>query len=137
MVSETTMTPTEVIERLYAAMQARDIEGVLGWLSENVLIVVPGPPGLGAAGAWHGHTGARECLRRLGEGQVTERLERLEQIAEGSTVVSRLHAAAVVRATGRRFETDIVHMFTVTDGKVSRLLDFFDTAALVEAYRPA
>ena len=24
----------------------------------------------------------------------------------------------------------------VTDSKVSRLLDFFDTAALVEAYRP-
>jgi len=51
-------------------------------------------------------------------------------------VVSRLHAAAVVRANGRRFESDIVHMFTVTDSKVSRLLDFFDTAALVEAYRP-
>ena len=33
--------------------------------------------------------------------------------------------------------SDIVNMFTVTDGKVSRLLDFFDTAALVEAYRPA
>ena len=52
-------------------------------------------------------------------------------------MVSRLHAAAVARASGRRFESDIVHMFTVTDGKVSRLLDFFDTAALVEAYRPA
>jgi len=129
------MTPLEVIERLYAAMQAGDIEGVVGWLSEDVLIIVPGPPGWGAAGDWHGHTGARECLRRLGEGQVTERLEFLERIADGPFVVSRIHAAAVVRATGRRFESDIVHMFTVTDGRVSRLLDFFDTAALVAAYR--
>jgi len=130
------MTPSEVIERLYAAMKAGDIEGVLGWLSENVLIIVPGPPGLGAAGDWHGHTGARECFRRLGEGHVTERLEFLDRVADGPIVVSRLHAAAVVRANGRRFESDIVHMFTVTDGKVSRLLDFFDTAALAEAYRP-
>lgn len=130
------MTPVQVIERLYAALQAGDIEGVLGLLSENVLIVVAGPPGLGPAGAWHGHTGARECFRRLGEGQLTERLELLERVAEGPYVVSRLHATAVVRATGRRFDSDIVHMFTVTDGKVSRLLDFFDTAALVEAYRP-
>jgi uncharacterized protein len=137
MVLETPMTPTEVIERFYAAMQAGDIEGVLAWLSENVLIIVPGPPGLGAAGDWHGHTGARECFRRLGEGQVTERLELLERVAEGPFVVARLHLTAVVRATGRRFDSDIVHMFTVTDGKVSRLLAFFDTAARVEAYRPA
>ena len=38
------MTPTEVIERLYAALQAGDIDGLLEWLSENVLIIVPGPP---------------------------------------------------------------------------------------------
>ena len=67
---------------------------------------------------------------------MTERLEFLERVADGPIVVSRLHAAGVARASGRRFESDIVHMFTVTDGKVSRLLDFFDTAALVEAYRP-
>jgi len=66
---------------------------------------------------------------------VTERLDFLERIADGPFVVSRLHVAAVARATGRRFESDIVHLFTVTGGKVSRLLDFFDTAAIVAAYR--
>jgi ketosteroid isomerase-like protein len=129
------MTATEVVDRVYAAMQARDVEGVLAWLTEDVLIVVPGPPGVGAAGDWHGHTGARECLRRLGEGQTSESLEMFERVAEGPYVVARLRGASVVRATGRRFESDIVHMFTVADGKVSRLLDFFDTAALVAAYR--
>jgi ketosteroid isomerase-like protein len=28
-------------------------------------------------------------------------------------------------------------MFTVVNGRITRLLDFFDTAALVEAYRPS
>jgi uncharacterized protein len=127
--------PTDVIEALYAAMQAGDTEGVIGLLSDDVIMVVPGPPGVGGAGTWRGHDGARECFRRLGEGHVTERLDFLERIADGPFVVSRLHVAAVAHATGRRFESDIVHLFTVVDGKVSRLLDFFDTAAIVAAYR--
>jgi ketosteroid isomerase-like protein len=129
------MAPTDVIEALYAAMRAGDTERVIGLLSDDVVMIVPGPPGVGAAGEWRGHDGARECFRRLGEGHVTERLDFLERIADGPFVVSRLHVAAVARATGRRFESDIVHLFTVSDGKVSRLLDFFDTAAIVAAYR--
>ena len=129
------MAPTDVIEALYVAMRAGDTERVIGLLSDDVVMIVPGPPGVGAAGEWRGHDGARECFRRLGEGHVTERLDFLERIADGPFVVSRLHVAAVARATGRRFESDIVHLFTVTGGKVSRLLDFFDTAAIVAAYR--
>jgi len=129
------MAPTDVIEALYAAMRAGDTERVIGLLSDDVVMIVPGPPGVGAAGEWRGHDGARECFRRLGEGHVTDRLDFLERIADGPFVVSRLHVAAVARATGRRFESDIVHLFTVTGGKVSRLLDFFDTAAIVAAYR--
>ena len=37
--------------------------------------------------------------------------------------------------TGKTFESDILHMFTVRGGKVVQLLDFFDTAALAEAHR--
>ena len=129
------MAPPDVIDALYAALRAGDTDRVINLLSEDVLIVVPGPPGVGAAGEWRGHAGARECFRRLGEGHVTERLEFLERLADGPFVVSRLHVVAVARATGRRFESDIVHLFTVSDGKVSRLLDFFDTAAIVAAYR--
>ena len=129
------MTPTEVIDRLYVAMRAGDTDGVIAMLSDDVVIVVPGPPGVGASGEWRGHAGARECFRRLGEGHRTESLEFLERIADGPFGVSRLHGVAVAKATGRRFESDIVHLFTVTDGKVSRLLDFFDTAAITAAYR--
>jgi ketosteroid isomerase-like protein len=128
------MAPADVIDALYAALRAGDTDGVVALLSDDVVMVVPGPDGVGASGEWRGHDGARECFRRLGEGHVTERLEFLERVAEGPYVVSRLHVVAVARATGRRFESDIVHLFTVRDGKVTRLLDFFDTAALVTAY---
>lgn len=129
-----TLTPREVIDALYGAMKSGDIEGVLALLSEDVELVIPGLPGVGAAGHWRGRDAARECFRRLGEGQVTERLDFFERIVFGNTVVSRLHVTAVAKKTGKRFESDIAHFFTVVDGKVTRLLDFFDTAVVREAY---
>jgi len=128
-------TPTHVIDALYAALRAGDADGVIAQLSADVVIVVPGPPGVGAAGEWRGHDGARECFRRLGAGHVTERAEFLERIADGPYVVSRLHVVGVAHGTGRRFESDVLHLFTVVDGKVTRLLDFFDTEAITAAYR--
>ena len=56
-------------------------------------------------------------------------------VAQGDHVVVLLHVVARARATGRSFESDIVHFFTFRDGRITRLLDFFDTAALVEANR--
>src|SRR4029453_4493140 len=82
--------PTDVIEALYAAMQAGDTEGVIGLLSDDVIMVVPGPPGVGGAGTWRGHDGARECFRRLGEGHVTERLHFLGRSRGGAMASSRL-----------------------------------------------
>lgn len=124
----------ELIRRLYEAMQAGDQERMFALMSDDVLLVVPGPPGLGAAGTWRGHAGARECFRRLGEGHVTESLVFHDLIAEGDKVVSRLHVVARAKVSGARFESDILHLFTLRDGKVSELIDFFDTEALARAY---
>lgn len=131
------MDPTanrELIQRLYAAMQAGDQAAMLSLMSEDVRLIVPGPAGLGAAGTWQGHEGARECFRRLGEGHVTESIRFHDLIADADKVVSRLHVVAKAKATGAQFESDILHVFTVRDGKVSELHDFFDTAALAKAY---
>ena len=56
-------------------------------------------------------------------------------MAQGNTVVVLLHVIAKARSTGKRFESDLVHFFTLRDARISNLIDFFDTAALVDAYR--
>jgi len=56
-------------------------------------------------------------------------------VAEADRVVVLLHVAATVLSTGKMFESDIIHFFTVKDGKIVSLRDFFDTAAVVEATR--
>ena len=40
-----------------------------------------------------------------------------------------------VKSTGREYESDFVHVFTVRDEKVARFQEFMDTAAVSAAYR--
>jgi len=125
----------QLVKRLYDAMARGDMVAVLALMSDDVTVVVPGPAGLGAGGTWHGHEGVQQCFRKLRELQRNERLEIEDFVAEADRVVVLLHVAATVLSTGKMFESDIIHFFTVKDGKIVSLRDFFDTAAVVEATR--
>jgi uncharacterized protein len=125
----------QLIKELYAAMGQSTMDAVLALLSDDVEFVVPGPASVGAAGTWRGHAGVRECLRLLRGGQENQSIEFLDFIAEHDKVVVLLHVRARSLATGKSFESDIVHLFTIRDGKITRLLDFFDTFALADAHR--
>lgn len=124
-----------VVKQLYETMSKGDLDGTLALMTEDITFVIPGPPSVGAGGIWRGHTGVRDCFRRLREAQENQSIDVREFVAQGDKVVVLLHVKAKARATGKVFELDIVHFFTIRDGRISHLLDFFDTAALVEANR--
>lgn len=77
----------------------------------------------------------RDCFVRLREAQENQSIDIREFVAQGDKVVVLLHVVAKARATGKKFESDIVHVFTIRDARIATLLDFFDTAALVDANR--
>ena len=125
----------QLIKELYDRLGKGDLETALGLMTDDVTFVVPGPPGIGAAGTWRGHNGVRECFARLREAQENQSTDVREFVAQGNTVVVLLRVIAKARSTGKRFESDLVHFFTVRDARIAHLIDVFDTAALVEAYR--
>jgi uncharacterized protein len=125
----------QLIKELYDRLGKGDLETALGLMTDDVTFVVPGPPGIGAAGTWRGHNGVRECFARLREAQENQSTDVREFVAQGNTVVVLLHVIAKARSTGKRFESDLVHFFTLRDARISNLIDFFDTAALVDAYQ--
>ncbi len=125
----------QLIKQLYDTLGRGDLESALGLMTDDVTFVVPGPPGIGAAGTWRGHNGVRECFARLREAQENQSTDVREFVAQGNTVVVLLHVIAKARSTGKRFESDLVHFFTLRDARISNLIDFFDTAALVDAYQ--
>ena len=125
----------QLIEKFYDTLGKGDLETALALMTDDVTFVVPGPPGIGAAGTWRGHSGVRECFLRLREAQETQSIDLRKFVAQGDTVVVLLHVIAKTRSTCKTFESDIVHFFTVSNARIANLIDFFDTAALVEAFR--
>lgn len=88
------------------------------------------------SGKFDGKQGIAEFFSKLDATTQMLRFELREFIAEGDKVVVLGDAAWQVKATGRRFDTPWVRVFTLRDGKFSRFEALTDTAASERASRP-
>lgn len=125
--------------RVVELIQARE-GGILEQLEAHNLIAddiewwAAGPPDLLPwAGTFRGQDGIRRWFEALRGAVEYDRFEPLELIAQGDSVVELIHGAGWVRATGRRYESVIVRIWTIRDGKVVRVRSFYDTYAYVSA----
>jgi ketosteroid isomerase-like protein len=126
---------TELVQHAYERFRDGDIQSLLELLSEDVewkLFEIE----------WVPFSGTRRGVERVGEffSQVFDteeplRFEPRELVAQGDKVVALGDYAWRVKSTGREYESDFVHVFTVRDGKVARFQEFMDTAAVSAAYR--
>jgi ketosteroid isomerase-like protein len=126
-----------MVRALYAAFARGDIPTLLGMLSPDVEWGEPDNPLNPAAGTRRGHDGVLEWLRIGKEAEEILVLEPRQFLVGGDTVAVAGHMKCRARATGRVYESDFVHLVTITDGRVARFQEFFDTYAAAEAYRTA
>ena len=66
-----------------------------------------------------------------------QRFEPQEVIAQGDKVIVFVNWRSLVRATGRTIELDLVHVWTLRNGKLAKFREYYDTYTAVEAYRVA
>jgi ketosteroid isomerase-like protein len=127
-----------IVQEAYAAFQRGDIQAVLDTLTDDVEWITPGPPDLmPVAGNRHGRNEVAQFFSTLSDTEEVELFEPQEYIAQGDKVVAFVKYRGRVKATGRTAESDLVHVFTMREGKVAGFREYFDTAAVVEAYRAA
>jgi ketosteroid isomerase-like protein len=110
---------------------------LLDVLSEDVEWVYQGPSEIPFAGTRHGREGVLEFFSLLGETLEFEQFEPREFVAQDDRVVVVGFERNLIKATGRTFEQEWVHDFTLRDGKISKVRSFEDTAAYVAALEPA
>jgi len=65
-----------------------------------------------------------------------QRFEATAFIADGDEVVVVHEASGVARATNRPFASEIVRIWTVRNGKVTRVRSYYDTHAYVVSLNP-
>jgi len=96
----------------------------------------PAPAGvLPWCGVHKGRRGAAEFFTALGESLEPRHFELRDFIAQGNKVVVLGYQKGQAKPTGRPYEIEFVHLWSVRDGKFTEFRVFNDTAALVEALR--
>jgi ketosteroid isomerase-like protein len=133
------MKPEELIERTRAFYQTAlvDLEQALelyvateGFVWENPL-----PAHIPFGGTHEGHDGLRRYLALVNDAIEMNEFEFGEMVAQGDTVMAAGHEASRIRATGRSYEMDFVHLVKFTpDGRLLRVREYNDTASIGAAF---
>jgi ketosteroid isomerase-like protein len=123
-----------LIEKVYAAFGRGDVQTILDTLTPNVEWTLEGPAVIPFAGKRIGVAQVRTFFEALATTQENQKLTIDDYIAQGDKVATTGRYSAVVKATARRFDCAVAHVFTVRDGKIVNFLDFADTAQMADAY---
>jgi uncharacterized protein len=127
---------TELVRKMYGAFGRGEIQTILEHLTDDIEWVMEGPLVIPFAGKRNGVAQVRDFFDALGSTQSNQKLTTEQSIAQGDTVVTVGRYSGKVKATGKTMDSAVAHVFTIRDGKVSRFLDFTDTAHVADAYRP-
>ena len=120
----------------YTSFKNGDIESVLKVLTPDVEWITPGPPDLmPVAGKRRGREEVAQFFSTLSEQEDVLLFHPEEYIAQGDKVIALIKYRGRVKATGKPVEADLVHIFTFHNGKVKRFREFYDTAAVLDAYK--
>lgn len=130
-------TNTQIIQSCYEKFSKGDIPGILEVLDENILWSSPVVENAPHTGERTGRKSINEFFELLSKDEDITRFEPLVYIAQDDRVCVRGEFAATVNATGRSYESEWVHIFTLRDGKVVNFFELFDTAAATKAYQKA
>lgn len=130
-------TSLETVKAGYECFAKKDIPGLLELFANDIEWKLPEISGVPHAGVRRGIEAMGEFFRLLDEAEDITAFEPGEFITEGDRVVVLGSIKATVRATGRDYASDWVHVFRVADGKVKSFNEFFDSAAVERAFQKA
>jgi uncharacterized protein len=124
-----------LIQSLYDAFASGDVAHIISRLTPDVDWIVEGPAVIPYAGTYKGPEQVRQSFfGPLAEGEINQKLTMQPLLAQGDQVAGIGRYTATVIATGKTYDTAVAHFFTVRDGKVTRLHEVMDSAAIADAY---
>jgi uncharacterized protein len=116
---------------MYRAVSRGDLQAVLNAMTEDVELDIVGSPMIPWTGHWQGR---EEVLAALGRNLATidsQDLEVLSLTAQGDIIVVTAREQGVYLPTGRPYDVHWVQIFTYHQGKIRRVREIFDSAALL------
>ena len=128
---------TKIAQQAYENFKSGDIQALLSLLSDDVEWQLPNMDNVPFSGTRRGREQVSEFFASLDRTQEALEFEPKEFIAQGDTVVALGRYRWRVKPTGREFEGDWAHVFTLRDGRIVRFREYTDTAAAITAHQRA
>ena len=126
-------TNVDVVQRFYGAFGQGDIPATLDLLADDVEWTFQAPTVIPFAGTRRGREGVVEFFSLVGETLEFQQFEPREFVRQGDTVVVVGYERNLIKPTGRTFEQEWAHVYTLRDGKIAKHQGFENTAAYVVA----
>jgi uncharacterized protein len=127
-------TNVDVVRQTYEAVGRSDIPALLELLTDDVEWTLQGPSTIPFAGTRQGRDGVAKFFSLVGESVEFQKFEPRQFVAQGDLVVVLGFESNLIKPTGRRFEQQWAHVYTLRDGKVAKFLALEDTAAYADAF---
>jgi ketosteroid isomerase-like protein len=124
-----------VQNNIYANFETGNIPAILATFDEGIKWIHHGPrEQIPFAGEWNGVEGAGQMLQTFAETVEPVFMNVIDIVASGDKVVVQINESYRVKATGKAYVTEVVHIWTIRDGKVIRFDELYDSAAIAEAF---
>lgn len=123
------------VQAVYACFGGGDLPGLLALLAEDVIWNFPGDPAVPLSGWRRGRAAVGEWFKTLGESFEYEGFDIDRFIADDTVVVALGHERAIIRRTGKRFDSAFVHVWTFSGGEIISFRDALDSWALSSAFK--
>lgn len=125
----------DLVKHMYASFHKGDIDAVLDTFSDDIDWCQSGPKELFPfAGPFRGRSGMLQYFKGLKEALDIQHFVELEFIGHEERVIVFGTEKGQVKPTGGRYEYEWTHVFTLRQGKVVKYRDYYDTAAVLQAF---
>ena len=128
---------TNVVKEAYENFKSGNIEALLALISNDVEWQLPEVDGIPFTGKRKGLEQVAQFFAMVNDAQDVLQFEPGLSIAQGEKVAVQGHYSWRVKATGRSYESDFAHVFTVREGKITAFHEYLDTAVAAAAYQKA
>jgi uncharacterized protein len=125
----------QLVRRTYENYKAGDMQAVLGAFAESVEWIQPQVEGLSFTGKRKGRDQVAKFFATMSDAQEPIVFDPREYIAQGDRVVALGHYRWRAKATGREWEGDWAHVYTIRNGQVIRFQEYTDTAMAIAAHQ--
>lgn len=122
------------VREFYALFAAGKLEETVARLADDFVLTNPLPDPIPFGGRFEGAAGFLEYVEKIFAVLELETFEVEDVLCDGDRAVVIGRERSRVKATGRRYAMEWVHVLTLADGRVRSLREYNDTASMRDAF---